>query len=54
MLKMAEGAGMKTTQYQNIPGLAQPAGAYKRIRRPWIGVIAVAVLFLAAWALVAF
>jgi hypothetical protein len=37
---------MKTTEYRNIPQLAQPAGAYKRIRKPWIGIIAIAVLFV--------
>jgi hypothetical protein len=48
---MAKGEAMKTTEYRNIPELAQPAGVYKRIRRPWLGIIAIAVLFVAVYLL---
>jgi hypothetical protein len=34
---------------RNIPELAQPAGVVRRIRRPWIGIIAIAVIFLAVY-----
>jgi hypothetical protein len=36
---------------RNIPELAQPAGVMRRIRRPWLGIIAIAVLFVAVYLL---
>jgi hypothetical protein len=50
-MKVAKGEAMKTTEYRNIPELAQPAGVMHRIRRPWIGIAAVVVLFVAVWLL---